>query len=448
MLRFFEPQYHEELMTARAKQCNVKGRTFHDLIYWVLLSRLSGSPETSIDNSLDNLLSLWLAILSTKNKDGTWPTYDQAWEFLMAKCLVGGDDGHSADISNKAITSGASKIGHKIKAKFITKGDRGVMFLARAYGPYVWYGDNNSMCDIARQLCKIHTTPTPMNMDDPTHLEVRKNKMTEKMLSAYFGDSETPGLGDLCKTWLDIVGIKFNEESIIKYSTMDDTKYILNVSNLGNSYPNSYAEWMTTEVLISLPTFDLAAFQGWLQEDVKTAEDIINHNKCFDDDQEIDCKELGLCVNGEVITQGGDYTATPGMVVGGIPKPLLVPHTPVVGGDQKQNETKDEVASQITQHSKAADAEPPDKSNAMLRISLPQRVNMDKTQQPPKVVFTGKGLTHGKVRPSGKVKPQNNDLKQKVVAKSTKDVARVPSSFSTRGRGGGRGGKSEKGGRR
>jgi hypothetical protein len=106
--------------------------------------------------------------------------------------IYGGDDGLTAGITAEEFNATALRFSLSAKAESFHRehSPLGVNFLARFYGPDVWFGDPSSICDVPRQMSKFHATPKlPSNV-------TWKDKLHEKTLAALLSDAQTPVFGD------------------------------------------------------------------------------------------------------------------------------------------------------------------------------------------------------------------------------------------------------------
>lgn len=147
----------------------------------------------------------------------------------------------------------AKLMGFNIEIETVKRGEFGVDFLARIYGPDVWFGDTNSCCDLQRHLAKLHVTTSLPPSIKPI------DKLVQKCMGYSLSDPNTPILGPLSKAVLrDCVGRIVPE--LIGYN---------NKFEPDEQYPNTLAEWML-EYAERLD-LDLVGFNMWLL-------------KCFTDD--------------------------------------------------------------------------------------------------------------------------------------------------------------------
>jgi hypothetical protein len=186
--------------------------------------------------------------------------------------IYGGDDGLTPDVDPKTYEETASNLGLKLKAQSVARGEDGVNFLARYYSPDVWYGVEDSCCDIQRQLAKFHTTVAlPGNV---TPLD----KLKEKSRSFYLSDRNTPVLGELVSKVVALHG-KLPEVTLktsLLRSWMVDT---LGHGEESLQYPNEFGYWMVDLLEKQLPHFDMQLFTQWLG-DVKTIEQCLKPPLC------------------------------------------------------------------------------------------------------------------------------------------------------------------------
>jgi hypothetical protein len=257
MLKLYLPQYHLELMRLMKTQTNLKAKTKHGVMYNTGFARASGSPETSVFNTLLNAFIAFLGFRMTRI-NGRYMDGEEAWSSLG---LYGGDDGLTPDQDGRAAEKAAKMMGQVMTVERTKRGDMGVAFLARHYGPDVWWGDANSCCDIRRQLAKFHVTTKLCSRITPVI------KLQEKAFAFSLSDSETPVIG-----WF--------VNKVLEYSPMEHVQY-RNVLGIWNSnvvktshYPNRYADWMIDLLEQQIPDFDVTRFFDWIM--FASAEDLMN----------------------------------------------------------------------------------------------------------------------------------------------------------------------------
>jgi len=248
MLRYFSPRYRAELNELLASQKNQRAITTYGVRYETGESRLSGSPETADFNSLDNAFMAFVAL----SEDG-YDT-DFAWRQLG---IYGGDDGITPDVDSATYVRACASVGQVLEIDEVKRGETGVKFLAREYGPEVWHGAMDSMCDVKRQLSKLHTTVSlPPNITP-------MQKLSEKLYSYYLSDANTPIIGDMARVLVE----HFKEYVPEKLGTLPGVGYYHSVGcELDQQYPNSDSAsgWMMECVKKQLPFFDFEKFDGWL----------------------------------------------------------------------------------------------------------------------------------------------------------------------------------------
>lgn len=247
MLRLFHPSYHTEILRNLKTQTHLRVRTRFGVTYNSGNTRASGSAQTSAFNTLLSAFIAYLAFRMSRKPNGAFYAPNEAYSRLG---LYGGDDGGTPDLDKKSAEKAAAMMGQKLEIIVIKRGEPGVQFLARYYGPNVWYGDPNSCCDISRQLLKFHAT---------THLNgVSENqKLLEKCFAFSLSDSATPVVGPFVTKALQIAGFTRRDYS--------------NVLNIWNSqleqevhYPNEYEDWMDSLLESQNPEFDATRFMEWL----------------------------------------------------------------------------------------------------------------------------------------------------------------------------------------
>jgi len=242
MVKLFHQQYQEEMLRTMKTQRNLRGRTTNGVKYVTLDTRLSGSPETSPFNSMENAFVAFLAGRLDRK------TPREAWEGLG---MYLGDDGVTADTTRKSYEKAAAMVGLVLTAETVKRGEMGVSFLSRRYGPDVWFGDNNSCCSISRTVSKFHVTvhmPSSVRAVD---------KLSDKSYALWINDSQTPIIGALVAKVVSITGIN--------YKSIKNLSHAWNVNPTG-AYPNVKADWMYDLARAELPNYDIDAFDAWISK--------------------------------------------------------------------------------------------------------------------------------------------------------------------------------------
>lgn len=230
MRRLFDPACWEELKQCLRSQTFLHVKTKFGVKYNSMFSRASGSAETAVFNTILTAFIAFLAFRMTMKPSGGYYTAQEAWEALG---IYGGDDGGTPNLKKEKAEKAATMMGQVLDCTVIARGEPGVQFLARHYGPGVWHGETNSCCDIRRQLSKFHVT---------VHLNgvSKVGKLLEKAFAFSLSDSETPVIGPFVKKVLALYAAEHQEEY--------EYKNVLNIWNTHVAkdvhYPNTYADWM------------------------------------------------------------------------------------------------------------------------------------------------------------------------------------------------------------
>jgi len=249
--RAFKQCYIPDLLDLLRSQQNLIGTGRHGTSYESGTSRASGSPETSASNTFDNAFVGYLALRS-EPFNGRRRTPREAWDALG---IYGGDDGMTPSVSTEAYERAANQLGLKLECDQVRRGEFGITFLARIYGPDVWYGDTSSCCDIPRQLSKFHTTVRLPSGITPAM------KLQEKARSFYLTDKNTPIIGELATKVVNLFGeVAYDER--LRLMARWDTNGPSSVQ-----YPNDKQPWMATYCQESLAKleFDHDLFGQWIQ---------------------------------------------------------------------------------------------------------------------------------------------------------------------------------------
>jgi len=260
MTALFHPDFHDEMIGQMEKQHHRKlaGRLGNKCdTEW---GRLSGSMETGLFNTMDNAYMAYCALRLQGH------SADSAWDHLCKKGSYGGDDAITGDLPADVSMAAAKMVGQVLEVDVVPRGKIGVNFLARHYGPDVWYGDSNSASSVLRQMSKFHTTAhLPSNVTP-------KEKCWQKCMSYYCSDRETPVLGVFVEKFLALAreeGLYFGED---KHRLRH---YYKAAKLLSDQYPNDRADWMLRQIEAEMPGFDVD-FAERLILSCKTTDEMLN----------------------------------------------------------------------------------------------------------------------------------------------------------------------------
>lgn len=245
MMKAFRPMYHDELNELLDRIVNCKGFTIHGVVYETALTKLSGEPGTSDMNTAFNCFMVYATFRAMRAGYG-YVTMHEAWDRLG---VYGGDDGLTADIPSNLYVKTAFKMGQILEAEPVKRGENGVEFLARQYGPDVWFGDLSSCCCFVRTLSKFHVTVhMPNNV-------TAQSKLFDKAYAAWLMDKNTPVLGPfVCKVLELLPYRKFTNLTNVWRNSFEESV----------QYPNEYGEWMMERFIEELPNFNLERFNQWI----------------------------------------------------------------------------------------------------------------------------------------------------------------------------------------
>lgn len=247
MRALFATPYHEQLADLMGSQHHLNATTSLGVRYQTAYSRLSGSPETSIMNTLVNAYTCYLAA----RMSGSSPS--ASWDRVHGS-VFGGDDGLIGDVGAQHLVKACAATGLSIKADTTPTGAPCVHFLARTYGPDVWYGAVSSMCDLPRQLGKLHLTK-------PLTGIAATDKLVEKCRGYAQSDGFTPVIGP------------FVNKVVLLARGLPDSDHGLTPHHVVNgAYPNTYGTWMDDQASLTLPDCDWTAFLAAVEQATTLAE--------------------------------------------------------------------------------------------------------------------------------------------------------------------------------
>jgi len=266
LVRAFHPVYAPTISAAHGSQINLPAKTTQGVSYDTGFSRLSGSPETAVMNTLCNIFAAYVAFRKTK-ANGKFMNADDAWS-AVNNCVVGGDDGLLRNVRTDQYVAACTELGLKVKADAKTPGQP-VKFLARIYNPNVWAGDANSVCDMARQLSKLHTCVVLPEGIPHAH------KLVEKCRGLDMSDRYTPIIGTFASRVVDLswrVVTNIELRLVVNYSSLDQTTGQLHLRC--DQYPNYGGEWAWDVLREQLPGIDVKRFNDWIA-DVRTLDECL-----------------------------------------------------------------------------------------------------------------------------------------------------------------------------
>lgn len=246
LIRFFRRQYHADLLDLHRAQYHLKVYGAFGTDYETEYARGSGSPETAAMNTIANAFVAFLALRMTRI-DGAFLDPATAYRKLG---IYGGDDGLTADVDPEKYIAAAKLVGQELTISSVKRGLAGIKFLARVYGPEVWFGSPNSCCDLPRQLSKLHVTVALPPKVTPVI------KLVEKARAFYLTDSNTPVIGWFCTRVLQLSG----DEPCTRFLRIWSNEVALE-----EQYPNGPATWYEDYAMEALPQFDFKAFADWLK---------------------------------------------------------------------------------------------------------------------------------------------------------------------------------------
>lgn len=240
-LAAFASCHHDTIRRYHAESVKVPVKSTFRLRYQSEFEWGSGDPRTSNAQTIRAAFIHYMAA----RRSGLNPL--DSYEALG---LYAGDDGFTADIPADQIVRAARLIGQDYEVKVVERGNLGVQFLGRYYGPDVWSGDDNSICDVARQLAKLHLS-TPGNF-------TREEKIAEKAFAYMLTDRFTPIIG----WWANAVVHAFPYLKGVEFTKENVSWWALTYKE-SDLWPNNVGTWAIDVVKAMLPGFDWVRFHTW-----------------------------------------------------------------------------------------------------------------------------------------------------------------------------------------
>jgi hypothetical protein len=297
LLTAFHTSYKDELTKLYATQHSQRAFTRLGVKYDQGDARGSGGPDTAMMNTIVNAFLAYCTLRRT-NLINSVHSPLEAWDALG---IYGGDDGLTADVQPKVYIDMCLSFGQVLEVEEYPRGSSGVNFLSREYGPYVWHGDNNSMCDVRRQLSKLHVTASlPANI---TPLR----KLGEKCKAFYLSDKNTPIIGHLCVYF--VTNFPGHVPGKLGEKEMRGVAYY-HASEDGEQYPNSDSGWMMDAFLAKNKNFDVNRFFTWLDGVGKDETKILSPVCCEFVDEIINKSTEPAVIGGDIVPGKQEKVAT------------------------------------------------------------------------------------------------------------------------------------------
>jgi len=241
LLRFLATEHHSGANEAADEQIGLPGTTEFGRRYASGYSRGSGSLETSDFNSCLTAFIDYCALRHT-TVNGVKLSPEQAWARLG---VYGGDDSLST-ADPAAVKKSAELMGQDYGCAVVRRGEIGVKFLNRCFGPAVWHGDRNSMASPKRLLAKLWVGPRCLNQP--------LVRFAERLSGYYRMDRNSPVIGEICRVSHELLG-DYVEGELMPW----DGKH------LESNWPNEdETGWMVQVFDTDIPDFDWARFRGWI----------------------------------------------------------------------------------------------------------------------------------------------------------------------------------------
>jgi hypothetical protein len=224
----------------------------------------SGRADTSVFGTIGNAYISYVAF----RMQGASPQ-----EAYASLGVYLGDDGLTADIPYPTLAKSAAFTGQKLDCNRISKGDKGVNFLARYYSPQVWYGETDSCCDIRRQLSKFHTASRMAGVTPA-------DKLVQKAISYFLTDRHTPVIGHYC-----VAVLKHLSADELDDKMFEASEQLLSIRSWWGRFSDSQypalpdAPWKMQFLHEQLPGFDLDMFRKAIW-DSKSLDDLMGMPLC------------------------------------------------------------------------------------------------------------------------------------------------------------------------
>jgi hypothetical protein len=244
MLRFFHPQHHSLVNETMDAQIGLVGFTTEGRRYNSGYTRGSGSQETSDFNSVETAFIDYCAWRNT-TVDGIKCDAETAWRNLG---IYGGDDSLAGAVDPDALKRTSVIMGQEYEITVVNRGDIGVNFLNRWFGPDVWNGDPSSMANPPRLLSKLWVGPS--QLANPIE------RFAERVSGYYRMDKNSPVIGPITMVAHLLLGEKEGGD-LAPWDGRHPSD---------SNWPNDDSGWMMDLFNKFIPDFDHDRFTDWLDE--------------------------------------------------------------------------------------------------------------------------------------------------------------------------------------
>lgn len=251
LYRLFNPTYHPVLQDLHRAHYNLFVVCVLGVSYQLKTSRGSGEAGTSTFNTLINMFATFVGHRMSPGSTTKFMDAIDAYRRTMSG-IYGGDDGLSPDCNTEMYIKACSTLGLKVKAEELPRGSRGIEFLARVYGPDVWYGDAANCCNILRQLSKIHTsTMRPAGVTD-------EQMLIDKMAGYAITDANTPVIGTLAQK------VMLLAKPTGYTPNLEHASWIAQTHDPSEIFNNPPTYWYEEYARESMPEFNFDKFYEWI----------------------------------------------------------------------------------------------------------------------------------------------------------------------------------------
>jgi hypothetical protein len=244
ILAAYPTSHHPRILEALRRSHHMRGRTTFGMAYDTYDAQLSGKEDTTAMNTDDHAFLDYVRLRRLNQ------TPDDAYANLG---VYGGDDGvlvGTGDVTADTahVTKVFGEAGQVLEVQVVQRGQPGVNFLNRFFGPGVWHGDANSMADVRRALAKWHVS---CNMPPGV---TRLRKLAEKAGNYVLTDPNTPLLSIICRAVTSVLTPNGKYRELNSWYGREERSV---------QFPNEEADWMEDMVEEWLPGYRLDLVLAW-----------------------------------------------------------------------------------------------------------------------------------------------------------------------------------------
>jgi len=276
--KFFKDGHSLKTQELHMLTVGMKMRTKHGHKYNSGFAEGSGVPDTTINNTLENIFLTY-----TAKRDEGYSSQD-AWEWVLQCCGFAGDDSFGCDLKEASFVTAASNLHHKAKYKSAHL-DGTLGFIGRKFGPTVRVLRTvvSSIQDPSRIMVKFTCCGDTL----PDHVD-RLRRLFDKARAVLTTDALSPYLSAVARCII----CAGKREYDWNFSKNYDLNYLLTSSGETVTYHQEKGMWMDVLYRQAWPCTDLQGMFNYYS--VPRSFEEIELHPVFRHDKHVPSKDLSI----------------------------------------------------------------------------------------------------------------------------------------------------------